>query len=198
MNAPVELEEIRDWPGTPGNRRFREAMRRVREGRAGEGDAATLRKILETPEYREWAQSSVQELTLARRHGLITDCAIEEITTRGSDEDFVGLSIMTDTGGGGAAAPRDFRLNIRFTRLSRDPQWMGLDGWLPLLEGLRVEILEGTDPGEPGAVVSVPASLPPYPHGTSEIPPGQPSRMAEIARWHGAAGCTWHQGEGEN
>ena len=204
----VSFSETMGWPGVPGRRRFEKAMGIIQTGDQPTPDSLTLLRILDTPEYQRWAAARLQERmertgetawgvpgTLMISDGetqLVSEFGLEEIAARGSDSEFLGLlMILTPKDGPGKDTSLDPNAGIHFTRLHRDPHWMGFNGWLPLLKGLRME-LHGQD-GVPGVAKAVPQDFPKQRGGEDEMPGYEAQELAAIAGWHGASGFTWHE-----
>ena len=191
-NPMTSIWNTMDWPGTPGRTRLRTAQIDSNQDRS---DAGILRAILETPLYRQWAQERMQE-RMDEGGGNLNRYALEEIVHRGSDPDFIGMAILIPDPDNRPATPWDPETGIRFTRLHRDPDWMGMDELLPLLRGLRLEIHDSDwAPGCPGAAFAVPQDFPMRREPAGEPPAGEAECLAGIARWHGADEWTWHTGK---
>lgn len=165
-------------------------------------DAETMARIIETTEYQAWARGQLMELmdrTAMEEGGMLNrmfllnggmpavrEFGLEEIAARGSCPDFIGMAMLLQET---RADPRDPCMGIHFTRLHRDPQWMGLNGWMPLLRGLRLEV-HGAG-GRPQMILAAPMDFPENPGAAGCLPAGETRELAGIAAWHGAGEITW-------
>ena len=111
----------------------------------------------------------------------------------GTTDSTIGMAIMTDDPGIPQASPTPGTPTIMFTRLSKDPQWMGMDSTLPYLRNLQAVVFqqEHEDTPTPGAVVAVPRDIDIEGDATTSFPSGLPAELDNLLAWHSAAPRIW-------
>ena len=179
-----------DWPGTPGRQRLMRALRAQGENRdrldpVGRADLEALENSMGNEEYRGWARQTLLEHICRHGGNHINLNVLEELAMRGTDEDFIGMAILSDED--------ECEVGCSFARLHRHPDWMGTDSAITLLKGLRVHLLEwGEFPGEPAIAVAMHPRMARGGRNQPDVPSETGRRLAEIAQWHGAVDCLWY------
>ena len=111
----------------------------------------------------------------------------------GTTDSTIGIAIMTDDPGIPQASHTPGTPAVMFTRLSKDPHWMGLDSTLPYLRHLQAVVFqkEHEDTPTPGAVVALPRDVKIEGDPTTSFPSGLPTELNNLLAWHGAANRVW-------
>ena len=201
-------EWMLEWPATPGRERYRAARDIIEQcdprlanviDTSAEGpeerekilqaidDMRTVQELENVQDYRLWAtRTFLQQAGLSPGREYLG--ILLQIALQGCSRTFVGMAAASTQG----AAPGN--MTYGFTRLHRDPEWMGLDLLLENCGGLAVLVYQDPEqPGEPGAVVAVPPELIPRDDPAAGPMPagGTAAVLSNIVRWHGAASCRW-------
>ena len=187
----VSETEMQGWPGTPGTERIERARdaREVRRGdwifepEAGRGRdqaIADIERVKEAGKNREFQERAKGELALAAamdpEAGLLP--AVRGIAARGDTRTTIGLAVMNE---------REDGASCSFGRLSRHPDWMGMNPALPDTRGMEALVAESRErPGRPGSVMAVRARPAPGAGVSQDFPPGEASALRDILLWHGA------------
>lgn len=195
----VTLKEMAAWPATPGLRRLLLASNCL-QGQSNDHDNGEepmstqeledldwMRTFEQVTAYTIQASASFAALADTLQHPREFNRAFVSQAIAGDTAAAIGVAIwLTRTTG-----PDQIQSAYTFTQLLRDPEWMGLCPYLPLLKDLSVTMRESSHaPGEPGSLLAVPNMGQDTQAG--ETPPeGLPSRLAQIIRHHGARNCEW-------
>ena len=111
----------------------------------------------------------------------------------GTSDTTIGLAIMTNDPAMPQASLEPGTTAVIFTRLSRDPQWMGMDSTLPYLRNLQAVVFQQDDKDSPtpAAIVAIPRDVEIQGDATRSFPPGPPADLDNLLAWHGAAPRIW-------
>ena len=193
----LTAEQTAGWPATPGPRRLERAHAFLKGESAPAGedalramaDSDTLSALLETRVHRR--RAGERFVQLQRQDPEDSARYMVALANGIADEEFVGMALCSRRGQEKPYPPG--RMGYTFTRLCRDPDWMGLDPTLPHCRGLIALIFESPlRPGTPDVVLAMPPEL--KPRNTSEgrpLPGGQAVRLAGILSWHGVLETHW-------
>ena len=198
----VRLYESRNWPRTPSLESWLRARFEVDEMiRAGIPAGVNLKpehgadlKMTDAwhvlaeemrATYRrqglEEASKSIREMKTPRDIEDVVD-VLQDIARSGDTPMTVGITVFRDDPSG------EHTHALAFSLLSRDPDWMGLDGILPKLTGMVALVYDSVQGSRlPGLVVVRPEPV--FAHGTlvhSPFPEGQATWLKEVLEFHGA------------
>lgn len=180
--SPVrDYTEMAGWPGTIPPGRLRAVM-----------DAIMAR----TPPDRLKQQTREDMIQLVQSHeaNMVSSQPLPG-NGGGSREELVEIARSHDTELtiGGIILWKGERSDERsIFRLMRDPEWMGLNRILPLMEGMSVMILESRAlPRCPGLVLVQTEWDEAERAGGRDVPEGPPEQAARVIRWHGAREVRW-------
>ena len=114
------------------------------------------------------------------------------IAVRAEEEGFLGMVINTWD---------DDSTTEVITCLYRDPEWVGLNPYLPDCKGMYVHIFTANPrSNEPDITVAVPTGTELDEFSPAPEPMGELTQaIHDAVMWHGAAACNWHRntpGEG--
>ena len=194
QTAYTDYSRMQDWPHVPSRDRLDRAEAIIlRDEVLGElwrpedlEDAQAYIERVEAERFREWAMQTFVE---ARRQDPDRQILplLEEIARRGETWQTIGLALLQ------APPPEQIsqeqagegELMVAFTRLPRDPGWMGLDPALPSLRGLLAGVYESPVGGSPSYIVALPPAYAGDPPLENPIPE-EYAHMGRLLEWHGA------------
>ena len=195
----AQVETMLAWPATPPRERLDSAQEFIRQnipedkditetiqnlrasGNTGHRDAANMLEIQVNEIFGRWGANLLRENL--REQGAGNKENIEEqIANCGDTPETIGAGLeftsLEDT------------LQV-FTRVLRDPDWMGFCPALPTIRGSSALILESPErPGQAGIILAGPHRNP-RPGGTTQFPHGETQRLRSLLEWHGAMHCVW-------
>ena len=207
------IQEMTGWPGTPSYQRILRAERLIEEmdgemmdgetiviiqmvpdpvgnDQAGPGeelpgdlqaklDARTLCEFREIEEFKQWAYEEAQEILGAGEENVLQK--LTTIAARGSGPRFLGMAMAMPP------QPGEDRFTYTFTKLLRDPNWVGMDNTWQLCEGLNIHMLGGRNwQGRPAVVLGVPPRWNVQGRETDLKPDALTQTIEQVAAWHGA------------
>ena len=202
----ISLSVMLSWPNTPGQ----ETMDRLRpifhdKDRPFHYEAATKTS---PPDLTPHIEAYVERLTVNAfqedalqfyaelKREFPNESPIETIrqaASIGSTNQTIGMGIMTDDPGIPQSSPVPGMNTIMFTRLSRDPRWMGMDSNLPYLRHLQAIVFQDTakDTPIPHLIIAIPRDVEIEGDTTSAFPQGIATELARLLAWHGATPRLW-------
>ena len=165
----MDLNEMGQWPCTPGAERLIQADKLINDDPQGVDkppweryaapenlraprhvydDAGMLLKITGILLF---SNSAHEEMALLENAGQInTGTDLAEIAAEGSSENFIGTLIQLD-------GPDDEGSEFFITSLYRNNEWTGLNPQLPFCKGLSVHILHRENsPHKPEVIIAIP------------------------------------------
>ena len=199
----VDLSTILSWPETPPMERVAQAQEfvharlpedmnltdtilelRTRPSSGRETirmDAANLLEMQVNDIFGKWGAETLLT-TIAQRGTDEKEKIQAQIAGQGDTPWTIGISMETPS-------PRG--MIQLFTRLLRDPGWLGFCPALPRLQGASTIVMESISiPSRPGIVLASPRAEPP-PGTTGQFPPGEARTLRELLLWHGAVSPAW-------
>ena len=198
MNSGIEspvsgFSDMSGWPGTIPPRRLRLALEAIR--------ARALDDLQENDELRRDAMGLMhaKRINALEKQGNRTPGLEGTEEQRGLRsawhwEDVLMRARMQDDQHniGGIIVQKQEKTEDRMVfQIQRHPDWMGLNRALPLMEGMRVMVLEShAIAGEPGLVIAESnwdAARP----GSPAMPSEQGRLLARILSWHGVREIRW-------
>ena len=194
-----EIQEMTSWPGTPSYERLMEANRILEENsglpiaviRAGEktpgeietilrsvNDAEILLELDQVESFKQWAYEEAQE-TFIEDQNVIEQLA--QIAMHGTCERFLGTAIAIPP------QPGESRHAYTFTKILRDPEWIGLDNTWQLCRGLNIHLFSGKNwQGRPALMLILPTNWKVQETRKSAIQDSISQTVKQVAAWHGA------------
>ena len=196
MKTGIQTEhDMLGWPGTLPPRRMRTLLRALNTGRdpGGEQVITDGYRLADARRNQTFSATVLPELTQdlpeEAPRTLQSAMMLHRMTKAARRQDTsatIGGLISRENPG------RPDREQAVLLRLSRHPEWIGLNAALPMMKGLHVIIHEsGALPGQPGLLLAEPPDNQEQPGATTEIPGEEAQRLAGIARWHGARMVWW-------
>ena len=195
----VGIDDMLTWPDTPGRERLNAAQEFIQEnlqddsditqtiqalrdsGTPGENDAANLLELQVNEIFGHWGTSLLRE-TIQEQGMTHKEETEEQIAGCGDTPETIGAGILFPS--------KPHTLQV-FTRVLRQPGWMGFCPVWPTVKGASVIVLESAgQPGRPGCILAGPHRNP-RPGGTNSFPRGEAQRLRAILEWHGARSCVW-------
>ena len=192
----IPYQEILTWPHTPDTRQYLDAhealVDHIQQYNDGEADALTpipfaqytglhhYLELHERDEYAHWAGYHIY-LSHTSEHDSPTHQDVAAAAARGSSEATIGLAAYDPVDRTGKR-PFD---HIHVTRLSRHPDWMGMEPLLPSLEGHQALVFEKEDTNQPDYVIIAPRAMTVPPElADPPFPTGQASILKDILSFH--------------
>ena len=187
--------DMEGWPNTPGTERVQRARDAreadlgdwVFEPEAGHGRDQALRDmelLAESRRNESFRHRAGRRFarTMTLPDGQTVRQLMASIAQDGNTQTTIGMAVMSRDPG------QDGKGVYSFTRISRDPGWMGMDPTLPSLHGLKAVVVEAQGrPGRPGTVIALPADAVGDDIPDLEFPPGEARVLRDLIRHHG--GC---------
>lgn len=183
-----DLEDVMNWPNTPGLQSFNRAMKAHDQLYQAEPqhhkhlqleDFALAEQFdlhLDTDDFRHYATAKFTRMLPENPVDMQIPLTIR-IAMEGTSVDTIGMvTIKRKPNGYGAYI---------FTQLLKHPSWMGLDASLPGLNGLRAVVFQSKIKDQPSVVLAMdPNTL--EANLATPFPPGQPTILRDLLAWHGA------------
>ena len=183
-----DLEDVMNWPNTPGLQAFNRAMQAHDQLYQAEPqhhkqlqleDFALAEQFdlhLSTEDFRHYAAEKFTEMLPENPQDMQIPLTIR-IAMEGTSEDTIGMvTIKRKPNGYGAYI---------FTQLLKHPSWMGVDASLPGLHGLRAVVFQSKIKDQPSVVLAMdPNTL--QANSAAPFPLGQPTILRDLLAWHGA------------
>ena len=168
------------WPNTPSRarlRRSRDLYDLIPDGGESRGESGHFSTCVQNARFGEWAGDEFEQLR-DQESGILVYHLMADVATMGDSDDAIGLAVSGGPCAGGKAL---------FGRLHRDPQWMGLEPMLGMLEGLAVQVFpsEGYRDRPGSAVAALPGSLR-HRGNPGPFPQGVASTLKKLLEGHGA------------
>ena len=192
---PPEMQHamFTSWPNTPGPQRLIHLANQLQHQRGPhptEGLNSYIER-LEAHRFRQRAHSNWKQQDTSTTWKTLE--VLTAIAVQGDSTNTIGLAILTRRNTIRRLFPwPSARHRCTFSRLPRDPAWMGLDPTLALLTGLTALVIEGQPSQTPSFVLALPPAMAQqHPQEQQEpFPEGQAQTLAELLRWH-LAGPLW-------
>ena len=192
----TSITQMTQWPATPGAERFERAAQYL-------SDIDPEHPDTQPPPAHPHLEHDIDMLELAYATMLFDSTEVlrnlppninegmERITSTLEELDttitFAGCIFEANDDAPGMLYPSAIII------LSRDPDWMGVSTYLPLLREKRIALWESPGhPGQPGPFLALPGPSARQPRPPHSPPTGQPQLFATIATWHGALSCDWY------
>ena len=199
----VSMQSMIGWTGTPSIERLTSAAVYLqmfpetkpgawtknldRLGRGAEviADAGALADLYRTQRYHDWAKRVLSQQLPLTPDGEEMNRLTAEITKAGESDTTIGIHLEQGEPGRGNRMGSTYL----FSRIQRDPDWMGMCAALPNAKELRLAVVESKmRPGRPGMVLNAERA---NTHGLRPFPQGEAQLLRDILNWHGAAECLW-------
>ena len=181
-NAISPNEMMDEWPRTPTRERFEAAISALRIEAQDLGliipgnsqvtrDMENLEEMLETEEFEKAGLEEIQE----KLGGAVDPMFVATMIGKEADTPTtIGLTLACRN-------PQDHQMSYYgVSRVSRNPDWMGMSRALPELRDTRVDVMESKErPGRPGLIIATRSGEQPQisradsPRATAN--PGEPS-----------------------
>ena len=183
------LLECTGWPNTPSEarlRRSRDLYNLIPGGGESRGEAAHFATSVQNARFGELAEEEFQIFKKPRSDSLAYHL-MADVAAEGDCSVAVGLAVSDGTSEGNSPL---------FGRLHRDPQWMGLQPLLGMLNGLDVQVFPSdVYQDRPGSVVAGPQGSLKHRGESGPFPPGEASILKTLLEKHGAVPF-WIRGYG--
>ena len=195
--------EMINWPHTPTEKRYRDAydafvsyFHQHSDQETEELEDKALSEYTDLHHYMELCNTELwnekAEFLIAmeyqREEETLTIQSIMNVAARGDTEATIGLAHYDPT----QRTHRDPISHLKFTRLSRHPDWMGMCPVLSSLETFQALVFQKPGTQEPSFVIIAPKAEKPT-HQPAQPPPfpeGQATALKEILSFHSIV-STW-------
>ena len=183
------LLECTGWPNTPSKarlRRSRDLHNLIPEGGENRGEATHFATCVQNARFGELGEEEFQIFKKPGSESLVYQL-MADVAAEGDCSVAIGLAVSDGTSEGNRPL---------FGRLHRDPQWMGLQPLMGMLQGLESWIFPSDlYRDRPGSVVAgSPGSLK-HRGEPGPFPPGEASLLKTLLEKHGAVPF-WMRGYG--